>query len=174
MNRDNRDMEAAISSHARNTGTDWHNILKQSGSITILYSRAPGIAAAILYIFFGGITLLILFNEGLTMRALLLAVANAGILALVTYLKARATSKSVKSFDSMGALTNKGEYFLWSDFRGRVLRTGVNRSGVKYTWRTELIFTGNRQLWVLPQRVKNYREVDRFLEILPLANLKDI
>jgi hypothetical protein len=74
----------------------------------------------------------------------------------------------------VGALSCNGQQFLWNDFRGRVLRTGSNRYGGKHIWRTELIFTGNRRLWILPQRIKNFNEIRLFLETLPPATLKEL
>lgn len=180
MNKENSTIKAAgVKGSPQSAGReyneiDWPGLPAKTASITVLYSRAPAIAAAILYIIFGGLTLMLLFGNGFTNRAAFLVVANAGILALVVYLQVRAKRRAVKSFDAMGVLTRKGQRFLWTDFRGRIVRTGKSRYGRSYTWRTELVFTGNRQLWVLPQRVKNLNEISLFLETLPLATLKDI
>lgn len=140
---------------------------KNMDSITVLYSSTSAIAAAILYIMFGGITLLLLVTNGLKTPGIFIVIANALILALIIYLRARAKRRSAKSFDSAGVITCNRQQFLWSDFRGKHIRTGTTRYGVNYTWRIELKFTENRQVWIIPMRVKNFNQVSALLENLP-------
>lgn len=151
---------------------DWERFPKPFGDITILYSNASAIAAAVLYVMMGGLTLLLLYANGLKSPGIFIALANALILSLIVYLRARAKRRSVKSFTATGVLTGSGQEFLWSEFRGKFVRTGTSRYGVNYTWRIELIFTENRRAWIIPMRVKNYTEVDAFLDTLPTATVK--
>ncbi len=152
---------------------DWKGVPKNMNSITIVYSKTSAIAAAVLYIMVGGLTLLLFVANGLKTPGIFIALANALLLALIVYLRARAKRKSAKSFTATGVLTGNGQEFLWSDFRGKVERTGTSRYGRDYTWRIELIFTENRQAWIIPIRVKNFTQVDTFLETLPTATAKE-
>jgi len=174
-----QDPMAHFTQHPRKTGAtgyneiDWKAMPKNMDSLSILYSKASAIAAALVYIFFGGLTLLLLFGNGLKTPGVFIALANILILAVVVYLRARANRRAVKSFNATGVLTGNGQTFLWGDFRGRVVRTGTSRYGVNYIWRIELIFTENRQAWIIPMRVKNFNEVNAFLETLPTATVKE-
>lgn len=151
---------------------DWNYFPKPFGSIAIVYSKISAIAAAILYSMLGGLTLLLLVSNGLQSPGIFIALANAFILSLIVYLRVRAARRSVQSFTATGVLTGSGQEFLWSDFRGKLVRTGTTRYGVNYTWRIELIFTENRRAWIIPIRVKNFTEVDAFLHTLPIATVK--
>ncbi len=150
-----------------------HGYLK-TGTITVLYKRTHEIAAVFLYIFLGGLVLLLVSTNGLKTPGVFIALANILILAVIVYIRATAKKRSVKSFDAEGASTLNGQQISWSDFRGRVLRTAKNHYGVEYTWRIELIFTENRKLWILPNRLKNYNEIISFVNTLPTANIKSV
>lgn len=152
---------------------DWQRFPKPFSDITILYSKTSAIAAAVLYIMLGSLTLLLLSANGLKSPGFFIVLANALILSLIVYLRARAKRRSVKSFTATGVLTGSGQEFLWSEFRGKVMRTGTTRYGVNYSWRIELIFTENRRAWIIPMRVKNFAEVDAFLDTLPTAPVKE-
>ena len=91
----------------------------------------------------------------------------------IFYLASNGKRKSIKSYDASGITRNDGQHFLWSDFLGVISRIGNNLFGAKGSWRTELVFTDQRVAWIIPQRVKNYAEVDGFVNALPQAVLKD-
>lgn len=156
---------------------DWRSIEKPTEKIEVLYGRIHTVAAIIIYIFFGSAGLLVLFDSikpgGIRPGGIFIAAFSLLPVLAVFYLSSNGKRKSIKSYDASGITRNDGQHFLWSDFRGVIPRIGNNLYGAKGSWRTELVFTDRRVVWILPQRLKNYAEVYGFVNTLPQAVLKD-
>ena len=151
---------------------DWRSLEKPAQRIEVLYGRTHTVAAIIFYVFFGGLILLVFLN-GINSRTIIVGSLNILLVLTVYYLLTRGKSKSIKSYDASGITRVDGLHFLWSDFRGVIPRIGNYRYGGKANWRTELVFTDRRVVWVIPQRIKNYAEVYGFVNALPQAVLKN-
>jgi hypothetical protein len=152
---------------------DWRAIDKPAAPIDVLYSRTTDVAAIVFYVFFGGLTLLACLTNGFTLRTVALVSINLSIVFLIVFLRSNASRKSVKLFDASGVTRRDGRHFLWSDLRGAIPRTGVNRFGTRYVWRTELVFEGGGEAWIIPQKVKNHGEIFSFVDKLPRAAVKE-
>lgn len=156
---------------------DWRSIEKPPEKIKVLYGRIHTVAAIIFYVFFGGAGSLLLFDSikpsGIRAGGIFVASFNLLLALAVFYLLSNGKRKSIKSYDASGITRNDGQHFLWSDFRGVIPRIGNYRFGGTANWRTELIFTDRRVVWIIPQRLKNYAEVYGFVNALPQAVLKD-
>lgn len=156
---------------------DWRRIEKPTRKIEVLYNRIHTVAAIIYYVFFGGAGLLLLFDSikpsGIRTGGIFIASFNLLLAFAVFYLSSNGKRKSIKFYDASGITRKDGQHFLWSDFRGVIPRIGNNLYGAKGNWRTELVFTERRVVWIIPQRLKNYAEVYGFVNALPQAVLKD-
>ena len=145
--------------------------------VEVSYGRMHGIAAIIFYIFFGGLTLLAILTNlkgGIRLPIIIIGLFNSALLVVFYYLQTKGKRKSIKLIDASGITRGDGKHFLWSDFRGAIPRIGRNRYSGRYIWRTELVFANGGEVWMIPQRIKNYDEVFRFVDALPKAILKDI
>ena len=140
--------------HVEYEEIDWRTLDKPAHKVEVLYGRIFSIATIIFYIFFGGLTLLVLFtgfkSGGIRTNGLILVSFNLLLLSAFAYLTTKGKRKSIKSFDASGITRNDGRHFLWGDFRGAIPRIGSNRFGNKYNWRTELMFADGGEIWVIP------------------------
>ncbi len=153
---------------------DWRSLYQPTHQIKVLYRRTFNAAAIVFYVFFGGLTLLVVLTNGIRNISIFIVSINILIIFTLSYLLTKAKRKSIKLIDASGITRGDGRHFLWSDFRGAIKRTGRSRYGGTYNWRTELVFANGGVVWVIPQRIKNYDEVFRFIDALPQAILKDI
>ena len=155
---------------------DWRSLEKPAQQIEVLYGRTFKVAAIVFYGFFGGLTLLAILTNlkgGIRLPMIVIGLFNSTLIGVMYYLLNNGKKRSIKFFDPSGITRGDGQHFLWSDFRGKISRVGRNRYGGTYNWRTELVFSSGGVVWVIPQRIKNYEEVFKFIDDLPQATLKD-
>lgn len=89
----------------------------------------------IIYIFFGGASLLLLFDSikpsGVRSGGIFVASFSLLPALAIFYLASNGKRKSIKSYDASGITRNDGQHFLWSDFLGVISRIGNNLFGAK-------------------------------------------
>ncbi len=125
-----------------------------------------------LILFFGGTSLLFLLNAVKQPRNLIIALLNLSILFVICRLIYKAKKNAVRYFEPSGIGRGDLRHVPWQDFRGVIVRTGISRFGQKYVWRIELVFADGVKAWIIPQRIKNFDEVNAFVNKLPQAVLK--
>ncbi|MEO7310559.1 MAG: hypothetical protein ABIX01_09185 [Chitinophagaceae bacterium] len=157
---------------------DWRSFDKPAGNVEVLYSRTATVAAIFFYVFFGGISFLAIGSsfkpDGIRLPGIVIGLFNAVLIGVVYYLRHNAEKKSIKYFDASGVMRKDGTFLLWSAFCGVIRRMGRLRYGGKMVYRTELVFENGVTVWIIGQRIKNYVEVNRFVETLPVAVVKAV
>ncbi len=117
---------------------DWRALEKPPHRVEVLYGRIHPIAAVIFYIFFGGMSLLLLFDSFKASRTriggIFIGSFNLLLALALFYLLSKGKRKSIKSYDASGITRVDGQHFLWSDFRGAIARIGTYRYGGKGKW----------------------------------------
>ncbi len=151
--------------------------------IKVIYKKLYDVLFALILVFFGGMLLLILYQNFTSrfikpadaiIRSLIFAVPIILVLAVICYLMFRAKRSAVKFFDAAGIKRGDGRHFAWNEFCGVVLQTAFNqRTQRNYVWRAELAFAGGESAWLIPNRIKNYDEVFDYIARLPRAALKN-
>ena len=151
---------------------DWQNFKRPLHRVIVLYNRSANIAATILYIIAGGLSLLLLFTSGGSPQSLLIVFFNLTILAIIIFYRMAAKRKSIASFDANGITCADGRQLLWTNFKGKYIRFRRTQSGIQRIWRVEFIFSEGGEAWLIPLRLKNYDEVLSFVKLLPDAIAK--
>ncbi len=152
---------------------DWRTIQQPTRRVEVQFKRLYDALAIFLFIFLGGLTLLILRVNGFTIVSAILLFLNTAILLAVCYLLINAKRKSARLFDVSGITRNDNRHFSWNEFQGVVTRIDINlRSRRKYVWRIELAFGCGEAAWIIPNRIKNADEVFTYIAPLPRAVLK--
>lgn len=85
---------------------------------------------------------------------------------VVVWLVRRGHGRSVKTFSESGLVRNDGRAFAWADL-SRVVDQVRFRANVKVIWRTEIQFKGGESAWLIPSKVRNYREASEYARNLP-------
>ena len=116
-----------------------------------------------------------LFNlvSGLT-KGFSLARSGIGLSVLMLYgvviwMVRRGHRRSVKHFSGSGLERNDGRSFAWRDLTRVVnqVRFRPQAPNTKVLWRTEIQFKDGESAWLIPNKVKNFREVREYVENLP-------
>ncbi len=160
---------------------DPRTIPRPEGTITVRSTRFQLVLVAVLAIFLGFLSvtgfLQTLKSVYMTSMQIFLFRAISVFIILmpivILMLIVRANRNSVRLIDTAGVTRGDGLMLGWSDFFGTVPRTGRNRYGGNFVWRTELIFRNGQSAWIIAARIKNGDEVFRFVESLPPATVRD-
>lgn len=140
--------------------------------IKIQFKRRYAVLFASIMIFFTGISLLMIAVNGFTAVSLLILVLNVSLLFFLYYIMNRAQRKSLSLFDSSGVVRRDNRRFNWGEFKSVDYLMAIKpRSGREYLWRIELAFSSG-EAWIIPQRVKNWDEINRFVATLPGTHQK--
>lgn len=152
--------------------------------LKIHHKNAYGILFWLIVLFFGGIFLLITYQnfssrfitfENAVIRTFLLGVPIIIFLTIFIFLMLRARKNVALSIDNSGVTRGDRKHFAWQDFCGVISQTAFNRrTQRRYLWRKELAFADGETAWLIPNRIKNYNEISTYLDTLPRANLKNI
>lgn len=149
---------------------DWQTTAKPTNRIKVRSYRLPAVALAILIVFFGGATWIALFGSSkIRLTNSVVAAFSLSIIFANGFLFFRAQRKSARMFDENGIERGDGRRFSWDEFRGVVIRSANTRYGLRGVWRAELVFKGDEEAWIIPNRVKNYDEISAYLSALPRA-----
>lgn len=150
--------------------------------IEVSYKKLYDVLFALIFLFFGGMLLLIIFQNFTSkfiksadaiIRSLIFAVPIILLLSVICYLMIRAKRNALRFFDASGIKRGDGRIFAWSEFCGKVTQTAFNqRTQRKYIWRVELVFADGESAWLIPNRIKNYDEIFNYVASLPPATLK--
>lgn len=129
------------------------------------------IAVATLVLGVGGCSVFMIVGElargrigGALIGAVLLAIVGA---AAALYLRARTRSALVYVSDT-GIGLRGGTEVPWSQVRRLTDRRARNRRGQPVVWRSELEVDGHPTIWLIPQRIQNFREVHAFCRSKPI------
>ena len=150
--------------------------------LNVVYKGIYDVLFAQIFFFFGGMLLLILYQNFTSkfikptdaiIRSLMFAVPILLLLSVIFYLMIRAKRNAVKVFDASGITRGDGRQFSWNEFCGVVTRIDINYARQKYVWRIELAFANGESAWIIPNRIKNADEVFNFVAALPQAFLRD-
>lgn len=160
---------------------DWRTVSFPIRQLEVKYKKYYALIFAFIVVFFVGMALLISY-QGLTsqfesangqiIKGVLFPLVLFVIPLVVSILIIRAKRRAVTLFDNSGITRGDGKHFAWNEFRGVVTQTAKTQYQRKYVWRQELIFDGDEQAWIIPNRVKNYEEVANYISQLPRAVLK--
>ncbi|MGI9055348.1 MAG: hypothetical protein ACR2F2_06040 [Pyrinomonadaceae bacterium] len=152
-------------------------------SIEIKYKKLYAALFGLILIFFGGMLLLILYQnftsqfstfENALLRSLMIGVPIILLLAILSFLMIRAKRNAVRLITNSGISRGDGRHFAWNEFCGVITQTAFNRrTQRKYVWRVEFAFSGGETAWLIPNRIKNYEEVFDYLSKLPAAIIKN-
>lgn len=120
---------------------NWQTIPKPIGQLTIEYTSVANCLFIFLVIFLGGLSLLLLITNGPKIISMAIAGSNLSILFVIYLFQLRAKRHALCRLDESGVTRGDGRHFDWDSFRGVINHIGINpRTGVRYVWRTELVF----------------------------------
>ena len=148
-------------------------------NIEISYKRFYDVLFGLILIFFGGMLLLIFYQnftsrfitfENAILRSLMFGVPIILLLAVLSFLMIRAKRNAARLITNSGIKRGDGRHFAWNEFCGVITQIALNRQMQrKYIWRIELAFADGETAWLIPNRIKNYDEVFDYLSKLPAA-----
>lgn len=134
-------------------------------------NKVTFVCLLVLAFFFGLLSLgnFLQLRHGFRIGPIIWAIVPVAIFAPVLWLARRGHSRSVKVFTEDGLTRNDGLRFSWSDLDCVIDQIHRNpRAGYgDRLWRTEIHFKNGQCAWLIPSKIANRPEVERYVDALP-------